>query len=139
MNDPIPGLIPYAQGGGIVGAVIAIIYAIMWLRRTWSSDGVGVVRDRSESQILETALRERNEALEAAHEAWRTRAEDAKQIGLLSAQVEGLKELNHKTNNEVHLLRLLNEKLNKEVELLRIQIEALSRQLQAAHGRGAQE
>lgn len=117
------------QGGGLMTGVFTLIGGLMWLRRKFSQSGLEVKKDIAEGHLLEIVMRERNSAMEEAREAWAKRAMDAELIGKLSAQVEALNQLNHKTNNEVHLLRLLNEKQTKELEELRRSITLIREQL----------
>jgi hypothetical protein len=119
------------QGGGIMTAVFTLIGGIMWLRRRLSQDGLESKKDRSEGQLLDIVIKERNAAMDDAREAWAKRATDAEMIGKLSAQVESLNHLNHKTNNEVSLLRMLNEKQNQEIAALRKDLIALSDQIKS--------
>lgn len=119
------------QGGGIMTAVFTLIGGLMWLRRRYSHDGLEVKKDRQEGQLLEIIIKERNSAMDEAREAWAKRASDAELIGKLSAQVEALNELNHKTNNEVSLLRILNEKQNTEIANLRSDFRAMKEQLRS--------
>jgi hypothetical protein len=117
------------QGGGVTTAIFAIAGGLLWLRRKFSHDGLEVKKERSEGGLIEIIIKERNAAMDDAREAWARRATDAELIGKLSAQVEALNQLNHKTNNEVHLLRLLNEKQTREMEDMRNEIRAVRDQM----------
>lgn len=118
------------EGGGIVAAVFAIVHGFMWLRRRYSRDSLELRRDSEEGGLLGTIIHERNEAMADAKEAWARRAADAELIGKLSAQVEALEKLNHKTNNEVHLLRLLNDRLQNDMAEMRIEVGRMKDQIE---------
>lgn len=118
------------QGGGISSALFMLAYGLMWLRRRLSHDGVEIKKEKSEAQLMDIVIKERNSAMDDAREAWAKRASDAELIGKLTANVEGLKLLNHKTNNEVQLLRLLNEKQSLEMNTLRSDIRSIREQMQ---------
>lgn len=117
------------QGGGVMTAIFTLIGGLMWLRRRYSQDGLAVKKETTEGNLLEIVIKERNAAMDDAREAWARRAADAELIGKLSAEVEALTQLNHKTNNEVHLLRLLNEKQHEEIAALRRDLMAMKDQM----------
>lgn len=119
------------QGGGLMTTIFALVGAVMWLRRKYTHDGLEMKRDQSEGRLLEIVIKERNSAMDEAREAWAKRASDAEMIGKLSATVESLTQLNHKTNNEVHLLRLLNEKQGREISNIRNDMRALRDQIRS--------
>lgn len=106
----------------VATALFTLAGGFLWLRRKLSSDNLAIKRDSGESKLLEIVIRERNQAIEDARRAmeearaaWEARAQDALQIGTLSAQVESLKELNSTLNQEVHLLRLQVSQLSAEL------------------------
>lgn len=117
------------QGGSIMTAVFTLIAGLMWVRRKMSSDSLESKKDRTESQLLEIVIKERNAAMDDAREAWARRAADAELIGKLSAEVEGLRLLNSKTNNEVQLLRVLNDKQSAEIAQIRAEMSEMRTQL----------
>jgi hypothetical protein len=110
------------QGGGVMTALFTLIGGLMWLRRRLSHDRLEVKKDSAEINLLEIVIKERNNAMEDAKEAWAKRASDAELIGKLSAQVEA-------TNTEVRLLHQLNEAQVRELAALRNDIAALRSQL----------
>lgn len=117
------------QGGGLTSAIFVIAYGLMWLRKRLSQDNLEAKKASTESHLLEIVIKERNTAMDDAREAWAKRAGDAELIGRLTAQVSGLEQLNHKTNNEVHLLRLLNEKQSAEMVNIRAEFSSMREQM----------
>lgn len=117
------------QGSGVTALLFTLVYGVLWLRKRLSNDKLDVDKNRAEGNLLEVVIAERNAAIVDAREAWARRAHDAELIGKLSAQVEALNQLNHKTNNEVHLLRLLNERQGAEIKALREEFAAVREQL----------
>lgn len=117
------------QGGGLTATLFSLVAGFMWLRRKYSSDGLEVKKEKKEGQLLDIVIAERNAAMADAREAWARRAQDAETIGKLSAQVEALNQLNHKTNNEVHLLRMLNERQAQDLLTLRQEIQSIRDQM----------
>lgn len=121
--------IPLVQGGSLVTAVLSIGAGIMWFRRRLSNDRLDAEKNRVEHSLLEVLTKERTEAMADARAAWEQRASDAKLIGKLTAEVEGLHKLNEKINAEVELLRVLNEKQGAEIRSLRREFDDVLRQL----------
>lgn len=84
---PVSGETAGVLGGG----VMALVGAILWLRRKTSRDGVELIKDRTEGKLLQTALEERDKAMAQAREAWSHRTTDAGTIGQLTAENDYLK------------------------------------------------
>jgi chromosome segregation ATPase len=81
----------------ILGTTVAIVGAVMTIRKRLSHDSLGISRDRSEQNLMKSlegtikSLREeRDKANAEAAEAWSTRTEDAKKIAKLESKVEYL-------------------------------------------------
>lgn len=99
------------SGGGIIGAAITFVVAFLALRKRWSRDNLELTKDRAETNLIasyERTIENQQEQIkrldENAREAWRTRAEDAKQIGELSAKVAHLTSINEALNKQVATL-----------------------------------
>ena len=67
-------------------AVIGAAGGAAVLRRRLSKDRTEMTKDRVESEFVVLLLRERDEALASAHEAWRVRQVDAESIARLTSQ-----------------------------------------------------
>jgi hypothetical protein len=67
-------------------AVIGAAGGAAVLRRRLSRDKTEMTKDRVESQFVTLLLRERDEALASAQEAWRVRQVDAESIARLTSQ-----------------------------------------------------
>lgn len=77
--------------GWLAGGVATLVSGVLWLRRRTSRDGVELIKDRTEGRLLQTAIEERDKAMEQAREAWGQRTTDAGQLGQLRAENEYLK------------------------------------------------
>lgn len=82
------------EGSGFVGIGVSAVAALLALRRKIWKDNVEVSRDKAEVHIIESLQKERDQALaelaqsrEREREAWQIRADAAKLIGELTAQV----------------------------------------------------
>lgn len=64
----------------------------MYLRKVVSRQNVEVTKDSAESNLIKTLQAERDKAMDAAREAWKSKAEDAKLIGELTSEVRALRE-----------------------------------------------
>lgn len=89
----------WTLGAGAFGAV-------MYLRKYISRQNVEINKDTAESKLIKMLQEERDKALAAAHDAWKTRAEDAKLIGELTSEVRSLRETVLQLKNEVDSFRL---------------------------------
>lgn len=96
------------SGGGIFSAAATCVVAFLALRKRWSRDNLELTKDRAETNLIasyEKIIAENTKTIqrldENAREAWRTRAEDAKQIGELSAKVGHLTSLNESLNQQI--------------------------------------
>jgi hypothetical protein len=67
-------------------AVIGAAGGAALLRRRLSKDHTEMTKDRVESEFVVLLLRERDDALESAREAWRVRQVDAESIARLTSQ-----------------------------------------------------
>lgn len=83
-------------------AVVGAAGGAALLRRRLSRDRTEMTKDRVESEFVVLLLKERDEALESAREAWRVRQVDAESIARLTSQnayqqgeIERLKEEFH--------------------------------------------
>lgn len=96
------------SGGGVIGIAVTLILGFMGLRRRWSKDNLELTKDRAETNLIASYqktiadLEERNKRLdENAREAWKSRAEDAKRIGELTAKVENLTTTNQNLEKRI--------------------------------------
>lgn len=124
-----PGMV---NGGGILGIAVTAVLTFLALRKRWSRDNLELTKDRAETNLIAAYqktiadLQAANERLDQnAREAWRTRAEDAKRIGELSAKVEHLTEVNQSQTSKVEHLTQINEKLEVQVEELTAMVRRL--------------
>jgi hypothetical protein len=117
--------------GGIAGTAFAWA---LWMRRQMSKNKVEITRDRAEVHIIQTLIHERDTALQHAEEsrkreeaAWAAKAESARLIGEMSAQLE-------QQTKVIKLLEGRIESLRKDVHWLRNQLygEKLKADLDAA-------
>jgi hypothetical protein len=74
------------QIAGIAGAVTAAVGGLAVMRRRLSRDRTEMTKDRVESDFFKVLLKERDEALAQAREAWLARRVDAESIAKLTAQ-----------------------------------------------------
>ncbi len=118
---PIPDGV--TGGGGITGMVAAILLVALALRKRLSRDNLELTKDRAETNLIKTYqdtiknLQEQNAKLdENARTAWRTRADDAQRIGILSSKVEHLSEVNETLRTNVQQMRM---QMNDLVTLIR--------------------
>ena len=74
------------QVAGWGAAVLTAVGGGALLRRRLSRDRTEMTRDHVESEFLLLLLKERDQALASAREAWRQREEDAQSIARLSSQ-----------------------------------------------------
>lgn len=104
-NFPV-AQIPYGPYvGGAMGMVLSVVGAILYVRRRLSRDNTAIAHEQSERNMLNKMSAERDRAMSAAEEAWRTRAEDAKLIGQLTGEVKHLTEANQNLIQDVESLR----------------------------------
>lgn len=66
--------------------------SLMYMRRFISRQNVDINKDSAESNLIKTLQEERDKAMAAAQEAWKSKAEDAKLIGELTSEVRALRE-----------------------------------------------
>lgn len=69
-------------GGGAAG----LVGTVALLRRRLSRDSTEMTKDRAESTIVELLLKERDEAIADARDAWAARAANTEAIARLTAQ-----------------------------------------------------
>ena len=74
------------QVAGWTAAVLTAVGGGALLRRRLSRDRTEMTRDRVESEFLLLLLKERDQALATAREAWRQREADAQSIAQLASQ-----------------------------------------------------
>lgn len=115
LPDMLPNVSPSV---GVLSSVSAVLVALLWVRRKFSRDGLEVTKDASEGKLLITLATERDKAMESAREAWRSRADDAKQIGQLSSDVAHLTKTNEGLTSELTVLRSEVRELKDMVNLL---------------------
>lgn len=86
----MPDLQPYiVQLGGAVAFVATVVLTVLKLNKSASKNQTEIGEDKASQNILTVALRQRDEALEAARVAWAQRTTDAVQIGVLEAEKKG--------------------------------------------------
>lgn len=86
MPAPID-LQPYAtQIGTAIATVVAVVVAVLRLNRSASKTQTEIGEDKASQNILTVALKQRDEALEAARVAWAQRTADAIQIATLMTE-----------------------------------------------------
>lgn len=66
--------------------------SLMYLRRFISRQNVDINKDSAESNLIKTLQEERDKAMAAAQEAWKSKAEDAKLIGELTGEIRQLRD-----------------------------------------------
>lgn len=99
--------IPDAPDGSSLWTLGAgALASLMYLRKYISRQNVEINKDSAESNLIKTLQEERDKALAAAHEAWKTKAEDAKLIGELTSEVRALRETVMQLKAEVDSFRL---------------------------------
>lgn len=114
-------------GSSIIGTVISVAMGLLYLRRRISRDNLMVAKDVSEKRLMVVITEERDRAVLAAETAWRTRTEDAKLIGQLTAEVKHLTDANTNLIRDVAGLR-------QEISQLREIInENITAQLRRVH------
>ncbi len=106
-NVPLVG-----YGGGVLGSLLTFIGSVMWFRRKISRDNLEIARDVSEKKLLTVITEERDRAVLAAEQAWRTRTDDARLIGELTGEVK------HLTDANAHLIKDVGS-LRDEIAQLR--------------------
>jgi hypothetical protein len=74
------------QVAAVTAAVTAAVGGVAVMRRRLSRDRTEITKDRVESEFLKVLLKERDEALANAREAWQARHVDAESIARLTAQ-----------------------------------------------------
>lgn len=109
-------VLPDVPQGSLIGIAASFVAAVLWLRRKLSKDSVHAKHDEAEIDLIETLIKERDQAradLAQARtredEAWKARNEDAKMIGKLEAQVEALRQELVALREEVHRYRAERE------------------------------
>lgn len=110
LNDP-----SYAAYG-IGGAAVA---GLMYLRRKFSRDNVEVAKDRTEGQLLETIMRERNAAVARSDELLAKSAVDA---GLIA----GLQERNRYLQDELVRVNAAMTRLETQFEELKTTLQKIT-------------
>lgn len=124
------------NGGGLLGVGITLVVGFLALRKRWSRDNLELTKDRAETNLITAYQKTINDQQstiqrldENAREAWRTRAEDAKKIGELSAEVKHLTETNQAQNKKIENLTKVNVKLESKVD----ELTSLVRGMIASH------
>lgn len=74
------------QVAGWTAAVLTAVGGVALMRRRLSRDRTEITKDRVESEFVELLLKERDQALATAREAWRQREVDAQSIARLTSQ-----------------------------------------------------
>ena len=75
----------WTLGAGALGS-------LLYLRRFLSRQNVDIRKDSAESNLIKTLQDERDKAMQAATEAWKSKAEDAKLIGELTGEIRSLRQ-----------------------------------------------
>ncbi len=101
-----------SYGSGALGSILTLVGTALWFRRKISRDNLEIARDVSEKKLLTVITEERDRAVLAAEQAWRTRTDDARLIGQLTGEVKHLTEAN------IHLIRDVGS-LRDEIAQLR--------------------
>lgn len=116
-------------GGGILGIAASAVVAFFVIRAKWSKSNLDVAQNKSAEDIIKTlqqqldkAHTDRNHFQEVAANAWRTRADDAKLIGELTAKVEHLTNVNAELKLTVSTLIEKVDKMEAIVEIHDIKV-----------------
>jgi len=75
-----------AAWAGSITAAVGAAGGVALLRRRLSRDRTEMTKDRVEGEFVQLLLKERDEALERAQEAWRVRQVDVESIARLTSQ-----------------------------------------------------
>lgn len=114
---PLPTLPISGETAGILGGgVMALVGAILWLRRRTSRDGVELIKDRTEGQLLNTLREERNEMMKTAQVAWSRATADAGTIAQLRAENEYLKRELTDARHQVAAIRQGVQEVGRQVD-----------------------
>lgn len=96
MPEPAPpyGVSQHQFDGPVswaISAVAGFVATLLYFRRKVSRDSTEITKDKAESNLVQTLRDERNEAMNAAREAWDRRTTDAEEIAGLRKENEYLK------------------------------------------------
>jgi len=104
---------------GSVGG--ALLLGFMWMRRKWPRDSNEILKDRTEGQLMEKVMNERDAALKRADEAMSHRITDA-------ALIAGLQERNKYLQEECARLNVVIAKMEAEFEILKTAIRKIQKE-----------
>lgn len=131
----IPPELP--EGSSIWAAGGTAVAAFLWLRKRLSADKLDITKDQAQIDLIASLQKERDqarlgeaEARQREDAAWKSRHEDAKLIGTLTAKVEALTMTNEALTKQVATLQkdlhdirnyIHSEKMKGEANAIRSQ------------------